>query len=209
MEGVFCFFVEKLGFCVFQLIWFEDCVYYVSYYYEQELFCLVIFEFFCDCKSMFVFVKSGKQQKFFVKGVLELIIDCCFYIFIGVDGKCVFMINKFFNFFMIEVVEYGNCGFCVIVFVSIDDVVKNFILKNVKIIEQYVVFEQNMIFFGFVGMFDFFCEEVFQFICYCKEVGICVIVIIGDNCYIVESICCQIGVFGENENFIGKSYIGW
>lgn len=56
IEGVFCVMVEKVGFCVFVDCNFKDCVYYVSFWYEKQFSCFVIYEFFCDCKSMLVLV---------------------------------------------------------------------------------------------------------------------------------------------------------
>lgn len=207
-EGALRSLVEKLGPCAPQSTRPEDCVHHASHYYEQELPRLATFEFSRDRKSMSVLVKSGKQQKLLVKGAPESIIDRCSHTLTGADGKRVPMTNKLSNLLMTEVVEYGNRGLRVIALASIDDVAKNPILKNAKTTEQYAALEQNMTLLGLVGMLDPPREEVPQSIRHCKEAGIRVIVITGDNRHTAESICRQIGVFGENENLTGKSYTG-
>lgn len=207
-EGALRSLVEKLGPCAPESTRPEDCVHHASHYWEQELPRVATYEFSRDRKSMSVLVKSGKQQKLLVKGAPESIIDRCSYALTGADGKRVPLSSKLSNLLMTEVVEYGNRGLRVIALASIDDVSQNQGFKSAKTTEQYAALEQNMTFLGLVGMLDPPREEVPQSIRHCKEAGIRVIVITGDNRHTAESICRQIGVFGENENLNGKSYTG-
>ena len=109
---------------------------------------------------------------------------------------------------MTEVVEYGNRGLRVIALASIDNVGSNALLKNAKSTPDYAQIEQNMTLLGLVGMLDPPRPEVSKAIKKCKDAGIRVIVITGDNRNTAESICRSIGVFGQGEDLTGKSFTG-
>ncbi|OBS16101.1 hypothetical protein FPOA_13184 [Fusarium poae] len=105
-------------------------------------------------------------------------------------------------------VWYGNNGLRVIALASIDNVPENPLLQTADSTEQYAQLEQNMTFLGLVCMLDPPREEVPHAVKQCKDAGIRVIVITGDNRNTAESICQQIGVFGQHEDLTGKSYTG-
>lgn len=207
-EGALRVLVEKIGPCAPAGTPPEDCVHHANATYEQKLPRLATFEFSRDRKSMSVMVQSGKQQKLLVKGAPESIIDRCSNILLGANGKKVALDRNLAEVVMKEVIEYGNRGLRVIALASIDDVSQNPLAASAKETWEYARLEQNMTFLGLVGMLDPPRKEVPGSIRQCKEAGIRVIVITGDNRNTAESICRQIGVFGANEDLTGKSFTG-
>ncbi|CAH0047992.1 unnamed protein product [Clonostachys solani] len=207
-EGALRVLVEKLGPCAPSSTHPDDCVHYANSTYEKRLPRISTYEFSRDRKSMSVLVKDGKQQKLLVKGAPESIIDRCSHVLLGAHGNKVPINKKLSETLLREVVEYGNRGLRVIALASVDDVSNNPLTKTAKTTEQYLQLEQNMTLIGLVGMLDPPREEVPRSIRQCKEAGIRVIVITGDNRNTAESICRQIGVFSQHEDLKGKSYTG-
>ncbi|KAL6868978.1 hypothetical protein ACO1O0_000301 [Amphichorda felina] len=207
-EGALRVLVEKIGPCAPPGTHPEDCVHYANSTYEKKLPRLLTFEFSRDRKSMSVLAGSGKKQKLLVKGAPESIIDRCSHALLGASGKPVPLDKKISDVLMKEVVEYGNRGLRMIALASIDDVSGNPLVRAAKSTEEYAQLEQNMTFLGLVGMLDPPREEVPGSIQHCKDAGIRVIVITGDNRNTAESICRQIGVFGRHEDLTGKSFTG-
>ncbi|KAJ7556513.1 hypothetical protein O6H91_05G086600 [Diphasiastrum complanatum] len=73
---------------------------------------------------------------------------------------------------------------------------------------NYADIESDLIFAGIVALRDPPREEVKQAIEDCKEAGIRVMVITGDNNNTAEAICREIGIFYEGEDMKGKSFTG-
>lgn len=213
-EGALRVLVEKIGTAdsaenqVRASITAEDGLHLASTWYEKRNPRLATYEFSRDRKSMSVLVGSGKHQKLLVKGAPEAIIDRCTHTLLGANGKKAPMSKKISDILLREVVDYGNRGLRVIALASLDDVGSNPLLKNAKTTAEYSQLEQNLTFLGLVGMLDPPRPEVAGSIRKCKEAGIRVIVITGDNRNTAETICRQIGVFGEYEDLKGKSFTG-
>ncbi|RHZ68831.1 hypothetical protein CDV55_103031 [Aspergillus turcosus] len=179
-----------------------------SAHYESRLPLLATYEFSRDRKSMSVLVTEDKAQRLLVKGAPESILERCSYVLLGSDGPRVPLTQAHSDLLSREVVEYGNRGLRVIALASVDDIADNPLLHNAQTTEEYAQLERNMTLIGLVGMLDPPRTEVADSVKKCRAAGIRVIVITGDNRNTAESICRQIGVFGEDEDLTGKSYTG-
>ena len=186
----------------------QERLHSASKYYEDHNPRQATYEFSRDRKSMSVLVGRGKQQRLLVKGAPESILDRCSHAVVGADGKIVPINQNLTDLLSKEVIDFGNRGLRVIALASIDDVSSNSLLKSAKTTSEYAQLEQDMTLIGLVAMLDPPRPEVAQSIRKCKEAGIRVVVITGDNQHTAESICRQIGVFGMDEDLTGKSYTG-
>ena len=72
----------------------------------------------------------------------------------------------------------------------------------------YELVEARMAIVGLVGIQDPPRPEVRDSIALCKKAGMRVVVITGDSRETAESICRQIGLFGDHERLTGKSFTG-
>ena len=186
----------------------QDRLHHTSKYYETKSPRLATYEFSRDRKSMSVLVGGGRQPRLLVKGAPESIIDRCSHALVGAKGRKVTLSRSLTSLLTAEVVEYGNRGLRVIALASVDNVASNPLLHSAKTTEEYTQLEQNMTLIGLVGMLDPPRPEVADSIRKCREAGIRVIVITGDNQNTAETICRQIGVFQAHEDLTGKSYTG-
>jgi Ca2+ transporting ATPase len=207
-EGALRVMVEKIGPCAPSDCHPKDRVHYASSWYERKYNRLATYEFSRDRKSMSVLVEGQGQQKLFVKGAPESVIDRCTHVLLGANGKKVPLTKKLTDALLKKVVDYGNQGLRVIALASRDDVSGNPLLHTAKSTSEYASLEQDLTLTGLVGMLDPPRPEVPAAIQRCKDAGIRVIVITGDNRNTAESICRQIGVFGPYEDLTGKSYTG-
>eukprot|EP00850_Spirogloea_muscicola_P009678 SM000055S18212 [mRNA] locus=s55:21353:28368:+ [translate_table: standard] len=73
---------------------------------------------------------------------------------------------------------------------------------------NYADIESNLVYVGMVGLRDPPREEVQEAINDCRDAGIRVMVITGDNKNTAEAICREIGVFTETDDVSSMSYTG-
>ncbi|EKG14751.1 ATPase P-type K/Mg/Cd/Cu/Zn/Na/Ca/Na/H-transporter [Macrophomina phaseolina MS6] len=213
-EGALRVLVEKIGTPQGNInarrssISLADRIHWASKHYEDNSRVLATYEFSRDRKSMSVLAQTGNKKKLLVKGAPESILDRCTHVLVGQQGQKVPLNGKLSSLISSEVVDYGNRGLRVIALAVADDIDSNPLLHTATTTKEYTQLEQNMTLVGLVGMLDPPRPEVAESIRKCREAGIRVIVITGDNQSTAESICRQIGVFGFDEDLTGKSYTG-
>lgn len=186
----------------------EERVHFASKHYEEKLPLQAMYEFSRDRKSMSVLAGKGEAQKLLVKGAPESIIDRCTHVILGSNGKKAPITKQHLELIAEEVVEYGQNGLRVLALASVENVSSNKLLTTAKTSTEYAQLEQNMTLIGLVGMLDPPRPEVADSIIKCREAGIRVVVITGDNQNTAETICKQIGVFYPDEDLEGKSFTG-
>jgi len=175
--------------------------------YTKEL----TLEFSRDRKSMSVLASKGKgaEPQLFCKGAPERVLERCTRLRLN-DGSDVELTPALRKTILDECKRYGTgsktlrcLGMAVGSPGSADSVAKRATDPSV-----FVNIEQDMTFVGVAGMVDPPRAEVKPCIEECRQAGIRVIVITGDNLDTAVAICRRIGVFGENENVEGKAFEG-
>ncbi|GAA5925845.1 hypothetical protein JCM1841_006335 [Sporobolomyces salmonicolor] len=169
---------------------------------------LLTFEFSRDRKSMSVLVRENvaSTAALFVKGAPESVLDRCDFIQTA-DGPAPLTpalrheLNQ-------RLLSYGSQGLRTLALAYVEDVDPDAAHYKTDSSTKYVAFEQKMIFAGLVAMLDPPRPEVRGAIEKCRTAGVRVVVITGDNKNTAETICRQIGVFGEHEDLTGKSFTG-
>jgi len=182
-------------------------LHHISRRYEDQAPKTSIYEFSRDRKSMSVLVGRGSSSRLLVKGAPESILARCTHCLVGSNGRREKLSDKLATLLQQEVTDYGNRGLRVIALASLDGV-NSQLAGKAKTTQEYEQLEQGMTLLGLVGMLDPPRPEVAHSIRQCREAGIRVVVITGDNQNTAETICRQIGVFGEHEDLQGKSFTG-
>lgn len=186
----------------------EGRLHHATQYFEARNPRVATYEFSRDRKSMSVLVGKGKQQRLLVKGAPESIIGRCTHALLGADAELAPLNSKLSAVLMKKIVEFGNRGLRVIALAIIDDASSKPLLRSATTTEEYAKLEQGMTLIGLVAMSDPPRPEVAESIRKCRDAGIRVVVITGDSQTTAETICRQIGVFGEYEDLKGKSFTG-
>jgi len=213
-EGALRVLVEKIGTPLVNVNQSRNTLprsawtHFASKHYESQLPLLATYEFSRDRKSMSVLVGNQSSRKLLVKGAPESILERCTHTLVGQNGKRVALNQRHTDLLSEEIDLFGKRGLRVMAFAVINDVPNNGAFKTAKSTTEYAALEQNLTLIGLVGMLDPPRPEVAASIRECKNAGIRVIMITGDNQTTAETICRQVGIFGLDEDVRGKSFTG-
>lgn len=167
-------------------------------------------EFSRDRKSMSVYVVPSQPNgspRMYVKGASESVIERCTHVRVG--SQTVPMSDSLKKQMLALVHQYGTGKDTLrcLALGCIDSPPDKRSL-DLEDARKFVDYEQNITFVGVVGMLDPPRTEVKDAINKCRDAGIRVIMITGDNKNTAEAICRRIGIFDEDENSDGKAFSG-
>ncbi|XP_060788317.1 sarcoplasmic/endoplasmic reticulum calcium ATPase 2 isoform X2 [Neoarius graeffei] len=168
-------------------------------------------EFSRDRKSMSVYCTPSKGKsttsKMFVKGAPEGVIDRCAYVRVG--AKRVPMTEGIKNEIMSVIREYGtgrDTLRCLALATRDNPLRKDeMVLSDTA---RFTDYESDLTFVGCVGMLDPPRTEVAASIKLCRQAGIRVIMITGDNKGTAVAICRRIGIFSEDDDVNCMAFTG-
>uniref|UniRef100_A0A8B9T7P7 Calcium-transporting ATPase n=1 Tax=Anas platyrhynchos TaxID=8839 RepID=A0A8B9T7P7_ANAPL len=169
-------------------------------------------EFSRDRKSMSVYCTPNKpsrtsMSKMFVKGAPEGVIDRCTHVRVG-NAK-VALTSGIKQKIMSVIREWGtgrDTLRCLALATHDNPPRKE--EMNLEDSSNFINYETNLTFVGCVGMLDPPRIEVASSIKLCKQAGIRVIMITGDNKGTAVAICRRIGIFVEDEDVSTKAFTG-
>ncbi|KAL0947102.1 hypothetical protein HGRIS_013240 [Hohenbuehelia grisea] len=178
----------------------------VNEHLERTIPRLLTFEFSRDRKMMSVLVKLNGGGALFSKGAPESVLERSTSVL--VDGRTIPLTPELRSKILERTLAYGQKGLrtLALAYVNVQDVdAAHYHSESSK---DYSRFERDLTFVSVVGMLDPPRPEVREAVANCKAAGIRVMCITGDNKGTAETICRQIGIFGEDEDLTGKSYTG-
>ncbi|KAI0340585.1 calcium-transporting ATPase [Trametopsis cervina] len=178
----------------------------INEFYERTIPRLMTFEFSRDRKMMSVLVKRNGSGALFVKGAPESVLERCTSALI--NGATVPLSVELRSALLQQTLSYGSQGLrtLALAYTAETDIDPSHYETESTL--DYAKFEKDLTFVSLVGMLDPPRPEVKHAIANCRAAGIRVICITGDNKRTAETICRQIGIFGEEEDLEGKSYTG-
>ncbi|KZP20856.1 calcium-transporting ATPase [Athelia psychrophila] len=178
----------------------------VNEHLERTIPRLLTMEFSRDRKMMSVLAKLNGSGALLVKGAPEAVLDRCTTVM--VQGQVLPLTSQLRAAIAERTGVYGHQGLrtLALAYVAVQDLDTTHYHSESS--QEIAKFEQNLTFVSLVGMLDPPRPEVRLAVANCKAAGIRVICITGDNKGTAETICRQIGIFGEDEDLTGKSYTG-
>ncbi|XP_070586492.1 sarcoplasmic/endoplasmic reticulum calcium ATPase 1-like [Erythrolamprus reginae] len=170
-------------------------------------------EFSRDRKSMSVYCSPAKASraavgnKMFIKGAPEGVIDRCNYVRVGTTRVPLTANVRDHILGVIKEWGTGRDTLRCLALATRDTPPKreDMVLEDAT---RFIEYENDLTFVGCVGMLDPPRKEVSGSIELCREAGIRVIMITGDNKGTAIAICRRIGIFHENEDVTSRAYTG-
>ncbi|XP_057531393.1 calcium-transporting ATPase, endoplasmic reticulum-type [Amaranthus tricolor] len=167
-------------------------------------------------KSMSVIVKEPNgQNRLLVKGAVESLLERTSHVQLA-DGSIVPIDESCKKLLLSRQLEMSSKGLRCLGLAYKDDLGELSDYNNEshpahrRLLDPncYPEIESNLIFVGVVGIRDPPREEVQQAMSDCRQAGIGVIVITGDNKSTAEAICREIQLFSRTDDLKGRSFIG-
>lgn len=181
-------------------------------FWQSQVETLATFEFARDRKSMSVLVQSKgsaeKQHRLLVKGAPESVLGRCNYVRLEDGSKAELTAAGREQLESIVLKWSSGSSALRCLAVAVRENAPSLGHYNLTDTSQFADYESDLTFVGLVGMIDPPRAEVKDAISKCRDAGIRVIVITGDNKGTAEAICRRIGVFDETEDLAGKSFTG-
>uniref|UniRef100_A0A8C9ENT7 Calcium-transporting ATPase n=1 Tax=Pavo cristatus TaxID=9049 RepID=A0A8C9ENT7_PAVCR len=169
-------------------------------------------EFSRDRKSMSVYCTPNKpsrtsMSKMFVKGAPEGVIDRCTHVR---AGNAKIPLSSGIKQKIMSVIREWGTGRDTLrcLALATHDNPPRKEEMNLEDSSNFINYETNLTFVGCVGMLDPPRIEVASSIKLCKQAGIRVIMITGDNKGTAVAICRRIGIFVEDEDVSTKAFTG-
>ncbi|KAK7275402.1 hypothetical protein RIF29_16518 [Crotalaria pallida] len=167
-------------------------------------------------KSMSVIVREPDgQNRLLVKGAVESLLERSSHVQLA-DGSLIPIDEQCRELLLLRLLEMSSKGLRCLGMAYKDDLGEfsdyyaDTHLAHKKLLDPacYSYIESDLVFVGVVGLRDPPREEVHKAIEDCKEAGIRVMVITGDNKSTAEAICREIKLFSKDEDLIEKSLTG-
>ncbi|XP_077234433.1 calcium-transporting ATPase, endoplasmic reticulum-type-like [Tasmannia lanceolata] len=167
-------------------------------------------------KSMSVIVREPTgHNRLLLKGAVESVLERSSHVQLA-DGSAVPMDEPCRQLLVAKLLEMSSKGLRCLGFAYKDDLgeLSDYYAEthpaHKKLLDpsNYSAIESNLVFVGVVGLRDPPRGEVHTAIEDCREAGIKVMVITGDNKSTAEAVCREIKLFSDHEDLRGRSFTG-
>nr|XP_058902660.1 sarcoplasmic/endoplasmic reticulum calcium ATPase 3 isoform X3 [Kogia breviceps] len=170
-------------------------------------------EFSRDRKSMSVYCTpthpglAAQGSKMFVKGAPESVIERCSSVRVG--SRTVSLNSTSREHILAKIRDWGSGSDTLrCLALATRDVPPRKEDMQLDDCSKFVQYETDLTFVGCVGMLDPPRPEVAACISRCRQAGIRVVMITGDNKGTAVAICRRLGIFKDTEDVAGKAYTG-